>query len=91
MIEKEFKTKTDNGNITHLTKINDSEFITSSNDNSFKIWDKDLQGCRYTIYTHAALHTMAITGENGKLLISGYGDMDFIVIGLDQLNQNHIS
>ena len=59
---------------------------------SFKIWDKDMQGCRYTIETHQELHTMAITGEKGKpqFLISGLGETDFMVIGLDNLNQNDI-
>jgi WD40 repeat protein len=52
-MEKEFKSKqSHNGRITCLTKINDSEFITSSEDQSFKIWDKHMQGCRYTIETH---------------------------------------
>jgi hypothetical protein len=30
---------------------------------SFKIWDKDLQGCSYTYETHEPLYKMAITGE----------------------------
>lgn len=53
VLEKEFKTKkAHTGRITCMTKINDSEFMTSCEDQSFKIWDKDLQGMRYTIETH---------------------------------------
>jgi WD40 repeat protein len=64
VMEKEFKSKmAHTRRITCLTKISDSEFVTSSEDMSFKIWDKDMQGCRYTIETHEPLHTMAITGE----------------------------
>ena len=92
VIEKEFKSKkAHTERITCLAKISPSEFITSSEDMSFKIWDRDMQGCRYTIETHLPLHTMAITGEKSNLLISAYGEEDFIVIGLEDLNQNHIS
>jgi hypothetical protein len=34
---------------------------------------------------------MAITGESLDLLISGLGEMDFMVFGLKGMNQNHIS
>jgi hypothetical protein len=91
VLEKEFKTKKKHeDNITCLSKISHSEFISSSLDKSFKIWDKDLQGCRYTIETHEALHTMSITGEKGNILISGLGETDFFVIGLEEMSQNHI-
>jgi WD40 repeat protein len=87
VLEKEFKTKKGHTDkITCLSKISDSEFMTSSLDMSFKIWDKDLQGCRYTIETHEPLHTMSITGEKFNLLISGVGDTDFIVIGLEEMS-----
>jgi len=69
-----------------MTKTSDSEFITSSLDRCFKVWDKDLQGCRYTIETTEPLHTMAITGEKHNLLVSGLGDQNFLVLGLEQMN-----
>ena len=34
---------------------------------------------------------MAITGEHMDLMVSGHGPQNFIVIGLEKLNQNHIS
>ena len=53
VLEKEFKSKKMHaGKITCLTKISDSEFISSSEDMSFKVWDKELQGCRYTVHSH---------------------------------------
>jgi WD40 repeat protein len=83
VIEKEFRNKkAHSGEITQLLKISDAEFVTSSQDNSFKVWDKDLQGCRYTIETHEQLHTMTITGEHMNFLVSGHGAQNFIVIGL---------
>ena len=36
------------------------------------------------------LHTMNITGEKGNILISGLGETDFIVFGLEDMAQNHI-
>lgn len=43
VMEKEFRTKrSHNGNITCLAKISDTEFISSSEDMSFKLWDRDL-------------------------------------------------
>jgi hypothetical protein len=43
VLEKEFKSKQSHkGAITCMTKVSDSEFMTSSVDCSFKIWDKDL-------------------------------------------------
>lgn len=91
VLEKEFKTKKGHTDkITCLSKTSPSEFMTSSLDQSFKIWDKDLQGCRYTIETHEPLHTMNITGEKGNILISGLGENDFIVFGLEDMAQNHI-
>jgi WD40 repeat protein len=64
VMEREFR-----GNCSHsdqincITRISPSEFISSSNDNSFKIWDKDLQGCSYTYETHEPLDSMEVTGE----------------------------
>lgn len=91
VLEKEFKTKKGHTDkITCLSKTSPSEFMTSSLDCSFKIWDKDLQGCRYTIETAFPLHTMNTTGEKGDILISGLGETDFIVFGLEDNAQNHI-
>jgi hypothetical protein len=87
VLEKEFKSKKMHaGKITCLTKISESEFISSSEDMSFKVWDKELQGCRYTIHTHQPLNAMAITGEKQNLLVSSLGDEDFMVIGLEEMN-----
>lgn len=43
VLEKQFKSKKSHtGEIQDMIKISPSEFLTSSNDMSFKIWDKDL-------------------------------------------------
>jgi len=73
-----------------MIKISPSEFLTSSNDMSFKIWDKDLQGCSYTYETHEPLFKMRITGEKNDLLISALGEGNFMVFGLDKKNQHDI-
>ena len=91
VLEKEFKSKrSHSGNITCMRKISDSEFMTSSEDMSFKVWDKDLQGCSYTYETHDQIHNMSMTGEKDDLLISALGNGNFLVLGLDQKNQNDI-
>jgi len=91
VMEREFKSRrSHSGNISCLVKISETEFITSSDDMSFKIWDKDLQGCSYTYETHEPLYTMRLTGEKMNLLISALGEGSFIVLGLDQRNQNDI-
>ena len=42
-MEKEFRNKmAHTGKITCLIKISDTEFLSSSDDMSFKVWDKDL-------------------------------------------------
>jgi len=33
---------------------------------------------------------MSITGEKANLLISGLGETDFVVLGLEEMSQNHI-
>ena len=33
---------------------------------------------------------MTITGEKSNILISGLGETDFIVLGLEDMAQNHI-
>lgn len=56
VMEKEFRSKkAHNGKITCLAKISDTEFISCSEDMSFKIWDRILQGCSYTYETHEPL------------------------------------
>ena len=73
-----------------MLKISDSEFLTSSDDMSFKIWDRDLVGCSYTYETHDPLYRMRITGEKKDLLISALGEGNFMVFGLDKRNQHDI-
>lgn len=73
-----------------MIKIGPTEFITSSNDKSFKIWDKDLQGCSYTFETHEPLYKMTITGEKKDLKIAALGEGNFMVFGLDKRNQHDI-
>jgi len=91
VMEKEFKNrKAHQGKITCLRKISDTEFMTSSDDQSFKVWDKDLQGCSYTYETHEPLYNMRITGEKKDLLISSLGEGNFLVLGLTMRNQNDI-
>lgn len=90
-MEREFRSKgAHNGNIKCIKRINESEFMTSSDDMSFKIWDKDLQGCSYTYETHEPIYNMRITGEKMNILIASLGQGNFIVLGLDQRNQNDI-
>ena len=69
-----------------MIKISDSEFMTSSNDMSFKIWDKELQGCSYTYETHEPLYKMTITGEKKDLEICALGEGNFMVFGLGEKN-----
>ena len=91
VMEKEFKNrKAHKGNITNMRKISDTEFMTCSDDQSFKVWDTDLQGCSYTYETFSPIHHMRITGEKNDLLIATQGEGDFIVLGLQMRNQNHI-
>ena len=91
VLEKEFKSKgSHSGEIKCMLKISDSEFLTSSDDMSFKIWDRDLVGCSYTYETHDPLYRMRITGEKKDLLISALGEGNFMVFGLDKRNQHDI-
>lgn len=57
---------------------------------SFKIWDKDLQGCSYTYETHEPLYKMAITGEKKDIKICAHGEGNFMVFGLHEKNQHDI-
>lgn len=53
VMEKSFKNKrAHKGNITHLIKISETEFMTCADDQSMKVWDYELQGCSYTYETH---------------------------------------
>ena len=91
VLEKEFKTKKSHkAQINCLTKISDTEFMSCSDDMSFKIWDKDLQGCSYTYETHETLSVMRLTGQKKNLLISSLGAGNLIIMGLEQRNQHDI-
>jgi WD40 repeat protein len=91
VMERSFKNKkAHKGSITHLTKIKDTEFMSCSDDKSFKVWDKDLQGCSYTYETHEPLYQMCVTGEKMNFLVSSLGDGSFFVMGLDERSQCHI-
>ena len=70
--ERDFKsTTTHQDKVTGIVPIDDEEFITSSLDNSLKVWDKFTQGVSYTIETHEPLNSMQITGEKEELLVCG--------------------
>ena len=73
-----------------MLKISESEFLTSSDDNSFKIWDRDLVGCSYTYESHDPLYQMTTTGEKKDLLIVALGEGNFMVFGHDKRNQHDI-
>ena len=86
--EREFKSaSTHQGAVTGIAYVNESEFLTSSEDMSMKLWDKHLQGVSYTYETHKQLTSMQITGERSELLIVGQGEGDFITYGLEHKNQ----
>lgn len=90
-MEKEFKSdRTHHDKVTGIVYINENEFLTSSVDQSLKLWDKHLQGTSYTFETHEPLYSMAVTGERSDLLIGGLGRGNFIVYGLTHKNQLHI-
>lgn len=91
VLEKEFKTrKGHSDNIECITRLNDSEFLSCSLDQSFKVWDKDLQGCSYTYETTQPLYNMRVTGNKLDLIVSALGDGNFVVLGKDNRNQNDI-
>ena len=86
--ERDFKSTTTHRDIvTGIARVDDSEFLTSSADQSLKLWDKFTQGVSYTIETHAPLSSMNITGEKGEFLICGQGQGDLIVYGKKQKNE----
>ena len=87
--ERDFKSTTQHVDVvTGIQKNEDDEFITSSLDNSLKLWDKFTQGVSYTYETHEPLSAMQITGESGKneLLVCGQGQGHLIVFGKQRLN-----
>ena len=78
--EKDFKSATTHHDIVSgIAKVDENEFITCSNDESLKLWDKYTEGVSYTIETHAPLSSMQITGEKGEYLVCGQGQGDLIV------------
>lgn len=83
VVEKELKNSaTHKDLITGMQNLGDLEFMTCGVEQAVKIWDKSLECCDYTIETHKPLHTMAITGERGDILIAALGCGDLIVYGL---------
>ena len=85
--ERDFKSPaTHIDTVTGICKVDNNEFITSSRDNSIKIWDKFTQGVSYTIETHEPLTTMGITGEKGEILVCGLGQGHLIVFGKERGN-----
>ena len=91
VLEKEFKSKKGHtDDINCLTKLNQSEFLTCSKDQSYKVWDKDLQGCSYTYETEQPLTCMRISGNKLNLLVTSLGDGNLIVMGTENRNQNDI-
>ena len=86
--ERDFKSTTTHKDIVSgIVRVNDNEFLTSSNDQSIKVWDKFNQGVSYTIETHEALTSMGITGEKDDILVCGLGDGHLILFGKDRNNQ----
>ena len=64
--------------------------MTCGLDNSFKVWDKELRACDYTIETHDSLNKMTITGERDNFLIASLGKGDMIVYELNGKRQRRI-
>lgn len=93
--EREFKSdRAHNDKITAIVKVDETEFMTASEDCSLKVWDNELQGVSYTYETTGPLKTANRTGETGKAnlndknyLIVGMGDGHFIVYGVSDKNE----
>ena len=86
--ERDFKSATTHQDIVTGIKVADTdEFITASQHNSLKLWDKFTQGVSYTYETHEPLSSMQITGEKGELLVCGQGEGHLIVFGKSKRNQ----
>ena len=57
--ERDFRNTTTHQDIVSgIVTVNDSEFLTSSQDMSLKLWDKFTEGVSYTIETHEPLSSM---------------------------------
>ena len=75
VMEKEFRSKKcHTGNITCLAKVSDTEFLSCSDDKSFKVWDRILQGCSYTYECDAPLYFMRQTGKTMDYMITSMGE-----------------
>lgn len=86
-MERSLKSKkAHTGKIICLMPVTASEFFTSSDDMSFKVWDMNLKGISYTYETHEPVGKMRVTGEKLNLLISTLGIGKLIVVGLGQRN-----
>lgn len=86
--EREFKSQsTHQDTVSGIVATDENEFLTSSHDNSLKVWDKFTQGVSYTFETHMPLTVMGITGEKGEILVCGLGDGHLIVFGKERKNQ----
>ena len=84
VVEREFKSRASHKDlITGIVDLNTGEFMTCGLDQSFKVWDKELKACDYTIETHESLYSLAITGEKGNFLIASLGKGDMIVYDLN--------
>jgi len=88
VMEKEHKNSSIHRDlVTGIWDLNEQEFLTCGVEHALKLWDKSLQSCDYTIETHKPLHTMAVTGERGDIMIAALGDGDLLVFGLTNKNQ----
>jgi hypothetical protein len=82
-MERSLKSKkAHTGKMRCLLPVTATEFFTSSDDMSFKVWDSNLKGISYTYETHEPVSRMRVTGEKLNLLISSLGVGKLIVIGL---------
>ena len=91
VMEKEFRSKKcHTGNITCLAKLSDTEFFSCSDDMSFKVWDRILQGCSYTYESHEPLHYMRQTGKNMEYIVSSQGQGNLFIMDLRNRNQSDI-
>jgi len=90
-MEKEFRSKKcHSGNITCLARISDTEFLSCSDDMSFKIWDRILQGCSYTYESDEPLLFMRQTGKNMDYMVTSMGQGNLFTMDLRNRNQSDI-
>ena len=91
VMEKEFRSKKcHSGNITNLARISDTEFLSCSDDMSFKVWDRLLQGCSYTYETEEPLLFMRQTGKNMDYMVTSMGQGNLFTMDLRNRNQSDI-